>query len=199
MKLYQNAASANCYKIRLALTQLELPFERVEINLLPPAERPAELLALNPAGRVPFLQVSERFGLPESGAILHYLAEGSALLPDGREERADVLRWMFFEQNLHEPNIATSRYWLKLSGRPEERAAVLPLWHANGVAVLETMDAHLSDHAFFAAGQYTIADIALYGYTHVADEGGFDLAPYGHLAAWMERVRNQPGHVPMEG
>lgn len=197
MKLYTNHQSANCYKITLALAQLGKPCEVVDVGLVPFAERPRKFLELNPGGRVPLLVMDDGFALPESGAILCTIAEGSELFPRQPRARAEILRWMFFEQNLLEPNIATSRYWKRISGRPEEREAVYPLWHSNGVHVLGVMDGHLKTHDFFAAGRYTIADIALYGYTHVCEEGGFDLGPHRNVRAWLERVRTQPGHVPM--
>lgn len=197
MKLFANRDSANCYKVDLTLQRLELPYERVEVELVPLAERPAELLARHPGGRVPFLAVDENFGLSESGAILNFLAQGTELLPDDARGRAEVLRWMFFEQNHLEPNIATKRYWVHLSGRPEERAEVFPLWQANGEWTLEQMERHLSAHDYFATGRFTIADIALFGYTHVAPEGGFPLDPYPALRAWIERVQAEPRYVAM--
>ena len=197
MRLYRNAASANCYKITLALAQLGKPCEVLDVGLVPFAERPAEFLQLNPGGRVPLLVTDDGFALPESGAILCLIADGTDLLPSEAHARAEVLRWMFFEQNLHEPNIATSRYWKTLSGHPEERDAVYPLWHSNGVHALKDMDDHLAANDFFAAGQYTIADIALFGYTHVCEEGGFDLGSHPNVRAWLDRVREQPGHVAM--
>ncbi len=127
MRLYRNAASANCYKITLALAQLGKPCEVIDVGLVPFAERPAEFLELNPGGRVPLLVTDDGFALPESGAILCLIADGTDLFPSEAHARAEVLRWMFFEQNLHEPNIATSRYWKTLSGRPEERDSVYPL------------------------------------------------------------------------
>lgn len=197
MRLYRNRLSANCYKISLALAQLGKPCEIVEVGLVPFGDRPKEFLDLNPGGRVPLLVMDDGFALPESGAILCTIAEGSELFPSELRARAEVLRWMFFEQNLLEPNIATSRYWKAISGRPEEREAVYPLWQSNGVHVLGVMDEHLKTHDFFAAGRYTIADIALYGYTHVCEEGGFDLEPHANVRAWLDRVKKQPGHVGM--
>jgi glutathione S-transferase len=197
MRLYRNVASANCYKISLALAQLGKPCEVIDIDLVPYPDRPPEFLERNPGGRVPLLVTDDGFALPESGAILCLLAEGTRLFPSEARPRVEVLRWMFFEQNQVEPNIATSRYWKTLSGRPEGRESVYPLWHANGVHALQVMDAHLATNDFFAAGRYTIADIALYGYTHVCGEGDFDLGPHPNVRNWLDRVRAQQGHVPM--
>lgn len=195
LTLYENAVSGNCYKIRLLLAHLEKEYERVSIDLVGFDQRPKAVLEATPEGRLPALVLDDGRTLFESNAILHYLARGSAFLPEDPVEQTEALAWMFFEQNLHEPNIATRRYWVSIAESSAPRAAQLDFWHANGTRILGVMDAELAKRDWFAAGRFTIADIALYAYTHVAEEGGFDLAPLEHLGAWMERVREQPGHV----
>ena len=197
MKLYDNPVSGNCYKVRLLLTQLVIPFETVTVDISHGAERPSEFLATTPIGKVPVLQVSDDTYLAESNAILCYLAEDTLLLPGDRVYQARIHQWLFFEQNLHEPFIATSRYWRHVADRPGEVQNQIEFWAMRGKQALEVMDRHLTTHDFFACDRYTIADIALYAYTHVADEGGFDLAPYSAIHAWFDRVRAQPNHVPI--
>ena len=196
LRLYNMSASGNCYKVRLLLAQLGLEYETVPVEPHP-APRPPELAELNPAGRAPTLALEDGSALPESGAILWYLAEGTPFLPDGRRERAEVLAWMFFEQNLHEPNIATRRFWVHIHRDTSSVEPWLARWHEQGVSVLRTMERHLERHDWFACDRYTIADVALYGYTHVAPEGGFDLAPHPAIRAWLERVQAEPRHVAM--
>ena len=197
LRLYDYLPSGNGYKVRLLLHQLGIPFERIDVDILTGATRTPEFLAKNPNGRIPMLEISPEERLAESNAILFYLAEGTPFLPKARWQRAKVLEWSFFEQYSHEPNIATSRFWIRFLGLNEERRAGLEKKRALGYAALDVMEKHLARTAFFVADTYTIADIALYAYTHVADEGGFDLAPYGAVRAWMDRVRAQPGHVPI--
>ena len=202
LRLHDNASSGNCYKVRLLLTQLGLPFERIEYDTDAGTTRtPAYLRDVNPNGRVPALQLEDGRCLAESNAILWYLAEGTPFLPrttdeEGRWHRAQVLQWMFFEQYSHEPNIATVRHWIthNLEMTPERQAA-LPGKRKWGVAALEVMEQHLAARRFFAGDAYSIADIALYAYTHVAPEGGFDLAPYPALRSWLGRVAEQPRHI----
>ena len=197
VRLYDNLFSGNGYKIRLLLTQLGGEFERVEMDIYHGATRTPAYLAINPNGRIPVLETAEGKRLAESNAILFYLAEGTAFLPEEGWERAEVLQWMFFEQYSHEPNIATSRSWLTHGELTAERRTALEQKRPLGYAALGVMEGHLEERAFFVAERYTIADIALYAYTHVADEGGFDLAPYPAIKAWLERVRSQPGHIPI--
>jgi glutathione S-transferase len=196
LRLYDYLPSGNGYKVRLLLTQLGIPFERVELDIVKGATRTPEFLAKNPNGRIPVLELETGELLPESNAILFYLANGTPFLPAGRCEQAQVLQWMFFEQYSHEPNIATVRFWTH-SGMTEERRAMLSQKRRLGYAALDVMEGHLKSKEFFVAGRYSIADIALYAYTHVADEGGFDLSPYGSIHKWLERVRSQPGHIPI--
>ena len=200
LRLYDYLPSGNGYKVRLLLTQLNLPFERVELDILKGHTRTPEFLKKNPNGRIPLLELGNGQFLAESDAILFYLAEGTPpgtpLLPADRFGRAQVLQWMFFEQYSHEPNIATVRFWMH-SGMTPERQALLEPKRQLGYAALQVMERHLATRRFFVGEQYSIADIALYAYTHVADEGGFDLAPYAAIHAWFERVRSQPRHIPI--
>ena len=197
MRLYDFLESGNGYKVRLALHQLGIPFERVEMDIVAGATRTPGFLAKNPNGRIPTLELPDGTFLAESNAIVFYLADGTPLLPTDRLERAQVLQWMFFEQYSHEPNIATSRYWLHhVELTPERRAALVEKKRA-GDAALGVMETHLASRTFFVGERYTIADIALYAYTHVADEGGFDLEPFSAVRAWLARVASQPRHVPI--
>jgi glutathione S-transferase len=197
--LHQMHVSGNCYKVRLAARQLGVPLELRNYGLHDGTTRKPEFLAKNPNGRVPMLELEEGRMLPESGAILWYLAEGSRLVPADRWARAEVLQWMFFEQYSHEPYVAVARFWLAFA--PPEKLAekrhLVPEWHARGNAALGVMETHLKRHDWFAGNQYSIADIALYGYTHCAADGGFDLAEYPAVSAWLARVAVQPGHVPL--
>jgi glutathione S-transferase len=202
MLLHDNASSGNAYKVRLLLTQLGLPFQRREYDIDRGATRtPAFLREKNANGRIPVLELDDGRCLAESNAILWYLAEGTPLVPEaedeaGRWQRAQALQWMFFEQYSHEPNIATVRYWIthQVEMTPE-RTAALPGKRRQGVAALEVMEQHLRARPFFAGERYSIADIALYAYTHVAEEGGFDLAPFAAVRGWMARVAAEPGHL----
>ena len=200
--LHEDPISGNCYKIRLTAALLGLPLERRAYDILKGETRtPAFLEQVNANGRIPVLQAGDRF-LPESNAACWYLADGSALIPAGRFDRADMLRWMFFEQYNHEPNVATLRFWLAFVGEaklaPEQRALLASKRRA-GEAALALMDEHLAQRRWFAAEAPSLADIALFAYTHVAPEGGFELARYPHIEAWLDRVRGLPGFVDMEG
>jgi glutathione S-transferase len=195
--LYNSQVSGNCYKVRLLLAQLGLPYERREVDVVNRANR-AELLGdKNPALRVPVLELHDGRCLAESNAILWYLADGTPYLPEDDFERAQVLQWLFFEQYSHEPYIAVARFWVTILGQPERYAAELEAKRAGGYAALDAMERQLSGGRFLVGDRYSIADIALYAYTHVADEGGFDLGPYAALGAWLDRVAAQPGHVPI--
>jgi glutathione S-transferase len=196
-RLYDYLESGNGYKVRLLLTQLGIPFERIELDIIRGETRTAEFLAKNPNGRIPLLEIEPGQFLAESNAIMFYLAEGTTFLPTDRFERAQVLQWMFFEQYSHEPNIATSRFWLSHNLLTDERRSQLPQKQTLGYAALEVMEKHLTARSFFVGERYTIADIALYAYTHVAHEGGFDLLKYPYTRAWLERVKSQPNHIPI--
>jgi glutathione S-transferase len=195
LRLYDYLASGNGYKIRLLLTQLDIPFERIELDILKGETRTPQYLARNPNGRIPLLELGNGTNLAESNAILFYLAEGTSFLSDQRLERAQSLQWMFFEQYSHEPNIATSRFWLQHFELTPERSAGLQLKRPLGYAALDVMERHLTERNFFVGERYSIADIALYAYTHVAEEGGFELNRYAAVRSWLGRVRTQPRHV----
>jgi glutathione S-transferase len=196
IRLHDNLSSGNGYKARLLLAQLGIPFERVEYDIDRAETRTPEFLRMNPNGRVPVLELEDGRFIPESNAILFYLAEGTQFLPDDRFERAQVLSWAFFEQYSHEPNIASPRYWITHNlPMTEERRVMLEPKRKLGYAALGVMEGHLKDREFFVGDRYSIADIALYAYTHVADEGGFDLGNFPSINTWLERVAAQPGHV----
>ncbi|XWK89292.1 MAG: glutathione S-transferase family protein [Phormidium sp.] len=194
-KLYEFFSSGNCYKIRLLLTQLDIPFQRIEINILKGESRTPEFLTKNLNGRTPVLEIEPGKFLAESNAILFYLSEGTDFLPTDSFEKAQILQWLFFEQYSHEPYIATSRYWISILGKAEEYREALNQKRAGGEAALKVMEQHLSQHHFFVGERYTIADIALFAYTHVADEGGFDLSEFPAIQAWIKRVQAQPKHI----
>ncbi len=197
-RLYDFLESGNGYKVRLLLTQLGISFERIELDITKGETRTPEYLAKNPNGRIPLLETDGGEFLAESNAILFHLAEGTPFLPAEPLERARVLQWMFFEQYSHEPNIATSRFWLHHLEIDEARRQALAQKQEGGHAALAVMEGHLNGRREFFVGKgYTIADIALYAYTHVADEGGFDLGRYPNLRTWLERVRGQPRHIPI--
>ena len=200
MRLHDYLPSGNGYKVRLLLTQLGIPFERIEYDVTAGETRtPGFLRDVNPNGRVPVLELDDGRLLPESNAALFYLAEGTPFLPDDRFERAKALQWMFFEQYSHEPNIAVARAWLHVFGvdMTEERRDALATKQKLGYEALRVMEEHLEGKSFFVGGRYSVADIALYAYTHVAHEGGFDLGGSPAVRAWIERVAAQPGHVPI--
>ena len=195
MKLYDNADSGNAYKVRLTLAHLRLPFERIALDTDNGETRTPEFLATNPNGKVPTIVLANGEVLCESNAILFYLASGTPLLPDDTLERARVLQWMFFEQYSHEPNIAVSRHVLKHLALSDERRALVESKREPGYRALSVMEGHLADRRYFVAERFTIADIALYAYTHVADEGDFDLGDFPAIRGWIARVAGQPGHV----
>jgi glutathione S-transferase len=197
LTVYGMADSGNCYKVKLALEQLKLPYRWVEVSTTKGETRTREFLARNPNGQVPTLQLEDGGFLPESGAILCYLAEGSPLLPAQRLARARVLQWMFFEQYSHEPCIAVARAILRYQPPDSPRRAELPRLQERGHKALGVMQQHLAREPFFAGGRYSIADIALYAYTHCAADGGFELARYPAIVAWLARIRAQPRHVPL--
>jgi len=195
MLLYDSPVSGNCYKVRLLLALLDTPYERRTMDVVDRSNRREVLGELNPALRVPTLVLDDGRALGESGAILWYLGEGTRFVPEDRYDRAQVLQWMFFEQDDHEPAIAVARFWLAYSGRPEEFADRLPERIAAGERALAAMERHLDDRQFLVGDGITLADIALYAYTHVAGEGGFDLEPYPAIRSWLARVAAEPNHV----
>jgi glutathione S-transferase len=196
--LYDSPVSGNCYKVRLILAFLGLPYERRTMDVADRTNRADVLGGLNPALRVPTLVLDDGRALAESGAILWYFGEGTALVPADRYERAQVLQWMFFEQYDHEPSIAVVRFWVRYSGRPEAFAERLEERVAAGYRALDAMERSLARREFLVGSSPTLADIALYAYTHVAPEGGFDLSGYPAIGAWLERVAAMPRHVPIE-
>jgi glutathione S-transferase len=198
--LHEYAPSGNCYKIRLTAAHLGLTLERRGYDITRGETRTPQFLAeVNANGRIPVLQIGDRF-LPESNAACLYLADGSALIPQNRFERADMLRWMFWEQYNHEPNVATLRFWRTMIGEEaltDLQRAMLPAKRAGGEEALALMDRDLRTRNFLLGDRFKLADIVLYAYTHVAGEGGFDLARYPAVTAWLVRVAALPGHVPL--
>jgi glutathione S-transferase len=196
--LHEYANSGNCYKIRLTAAHVGARLDRREYDILKGETRtPAFLATVSANGRIPVLQIGERL-LPESNAVCIWLAHGSALIPEDRFDHADMLRWMFWEQYNHEPNVATLRFWRTMIGEAnlsDAQRVQMPAKQAAADAALALMEDHLARRDWFAAGRFTLADIALYAYTHVAGEGGFDLARYPALSAWLARVAGQPGHI----
>jgi glutathione S-transferase len=199
--LHEYSQSGNCYKIRLTAALLGLAIERREYDIMKGETRTPDFLAsVNPNGRIPVLQIGGRF-IPESNAACFYLADGTVLMPDDRFERADMLRWMFLEQYNHEPNVATLRFWLAFVGEErlsELQRTLLPGKREAGEAALRLMEEHLASRDFFVGDRLSLADVALYAYTHVAEEGGFDLGRYLAITAWIARIASAPGYVSMD-
>ncbi|HEY8509275.1 MAG TPA: glutathione S-transferase family protein [Steroidobacteraceae bacterium] len=195
--LYDYLDSGNGYKVRLLLAQLQQPYTWVNVDILAGETRKPEFLARNPNGRIPTVQLDDGTFLAESNAILWYFAEGTPFVPSSRLGRAQVLQWMFFEQYSHEPYVATPRFILKHLPKDSPRYAELPERLEKGRAALAVMETHLRDRSFFVEERYSIADIALYAYTHVAHEATLDLNPYPAVRKWLERVASQPHHIPI--
>jgi glutathione S-transferase len=195
LRLYDDPISGNGYKVRLVLTQLGLPFEYVAVDSMKSETRTPAFLAKNPNGRIPTLKLEDGTYLAESGAIVWYLAEGTKLAPADRRARGQTLQWMFFEQYSHEPYVAVARFWKHLPKMSAEQQRQLPDRIKRGYAALDVMEKHLATRSFFVSERYGLADIALYAYSHVAHEGGFDLAPYPAIRAWLARVAAQPDHI----
>jgi glutathione S-transferase len=195
MLLYDSPISGNCYKVRLLLAHLGVAYERRAVDVVDRSNRAEFLGDLNPALRVPTLVLDDGRPLPESGAILWYFGEGTPFVPGDRYERAQVLQWMFFEQYELEVTVAVVRFWLNFSGRPEAFADQLDAKMAAGYKTLDAMERYLPGREFFVGSSPTLADIALYGYTHVAHEGGFEMARYPEIRGWLGRVAALPGHV----
>ena len=193
--LYDYLDSGNGYKIRLLMAQLQQTYRHVELDIMRGETRTPQFLAKNPNGRIPTLEFEDGQCLAESNAILWYLAEGSAFLPTGRLARAEVLQWLFFEQYSHEPYVATPRFILRHLPEDHPRRVELPKRQELGRAALAVMEGHLARRSYFVGGRYSVADIALYAYTHVAEEGGLELAPYPKVRAWLVRVAAQPRYV----
>jgi glutathione S-transferase len=197
--LYSMQRSGNSYKVRLALARLGIPYKLVEVDILQGESRTPEFLAKNPNGQVPLLEAAPGRHLAESNAILWYVARGTTLAPEDPIERAEALQWMFFEQHSLEPNLGSAYFWLSLvKGGRDLQSHALEDWMENGHHALGVMEMHLSKHDFFVDGRLTIADIALYAYTHVAHQCDFDLSRYPAVRAWLKRIAAEPGYVPMD-
>jgi glutathione S-transferase len=199
--LHEYAASGNCYKVRLTAAFVGVPLERREYDIMKGETRTADFLAnVNANGRIPVLQVGGRF-IPESNAACYYVADGSTLIPTDRFDHADMLRWMFWEQYNHEPNIATMRFWMGWVGEDrlsEVQRLQMPGKREAGNAALKLMDDRLDGREWFVGDAMTLADICLFAYSHVAGDADFDLAAYPHVTAWIERIKAQPGYLPMD-
>ncbi|MEO1203432.1 MAG: glutathione S-transferase family protein [Pseudomonadota bacterium] len=196
-RVYGDRRSGNCYKVELVMHELALPYEWVEVDILAGQSRTPDFLTMNPNGRIPLLDLGDGRFLSESNAIIGYLAEGSPLLPVDRFHRALVYQWLFFEQYSHEPYIATSRFIVKYLGNPPEKAQTLLEKQAPGHAALKLMDEHLQTREFLTGDHFTIADVALYAYTHVAGDGGFALKDYDAIRVWLKRIEMRAGYRPM--
>jgi glutathione S-transferase len=197
--LYSMQRSGNSYKVRLALARLGIPYRLVEVNILQGESRTPEFLAKNPNGQVPLLEVAPNRHLAESNAILWYVAGGTTLAPEDRIERAEALQWMFFEQHSLEPNIGAAYFWLALiKGGRDLQSHALEDWMENGDRALQVMEMHLAGHCYFVAERFTIADIALYAYAHLASQCDFNLARFPAVCDWIDRVAAEPGYVPMD-
>ncbi|MBO3463633.1 glutathione S-transferase family protein [Aetokthonos hydrillicola Thurmond2011] len=195
LQLYDFLPSGNGYKVRLLLTQIGVPFERIEVNIIKGETQRPDFLSKNPNGKIPVLQIETGKYLTESNAIMVYLSEGTEFLPYDRFLRAQVLQWLFFEQNSHEPFIATSRFWISILGKADEYKEAIAQKREPGYAALRVMENHLKTRDFLVGGRYSIADISLFAYTHVADEGGFEMTQFPAIQAWIERVKAQPRYI----
>ncbi|MEM7595001.1 MAG: glutathione S-transferase family protein [Cyanobacteria bacterium P01_A01_bin.83] len=194
-KLYDFLPSGNSYKVRLLFSLLGISFERINVNILEGETQTPQFLSKNPNGKIPLLEIASDKFLAESNAILYYLSQGTQFFPSDKYAQAQIMQWLFFEQYSHEPNIATSRYWISILEQPEKYQAQLQQKHQLGNAALEVMERHLSNKKFLVAQTYTIADIALYGYTHVAEEGGFNLQQFPNILSWLNRIAAHPNHI----
>lgn len=196
-RVYGDRISGNCYKIALVMNELALPYEWVDVDIVQGESRTEEFLAMNPNGKIPLLDLGDGRYLSESNAIIGYLAEGSALLPVDDFHRALVYQWLFFEQYSHEPNIAVARFIVKYLGNPADRSEQLENTRKPGYRALSIMEEQLRTREFLTGDHFTIADVSLYAYTHVADEGGFSLEDYPSTRAWLSRAEARPGYVQM--
>ena len=197
MRVYGMSSSGNCHKVRMVLEALKLPYDWTEIDTVRGDTRTMQFLAMNPNGKAPLLEIEPGNYLPESNAIIFYLADGTPLLPNDRLSRARVLQWLFFEQYSHEPYIAVARFLRKFHPDPASQRTLADTKMNGGYRALEVMEQHLGRGPFFVGERYTVADIALYAYTHVAHDGGFDLERFPSVRAWLARVKAQPGYVGM--
>jgi glutathione S-transferase len=195
LKLYEYASSGNCYKIRLLLNQLGIAYQRIPVDILNGESRSAEFLMMNPVGKTPVLEIIPGRYLSESNAIIYYLADGTEFLPIDRWERSQVMQWLCFEQYSHEPNIATVRFWMAIANIAEQKREAIAQKQELGYAALRIMEQHLKEHKYFVGDRYSIADIALYAYTHVAAEGNFDLSQFPAILTWCDRINSQPNYL----
>ena len=195
--LYGDSQSGNCYKVQLLMNHLDIEFEWHHINILGGGTHTDEFLAMNPNGKIPVLELPDGSYLSESNAILNYLAAGSSYLPDDRLLRARVLQWQFFEQYSLEPYLSTSRFIVKYLGRPKKHEQILQAKKAGGYKALQVMEKHLEQNDWLVGDKITIADLSLFGYTHVAHEGGFGLSDFPFIMDWLKRIKNHPGHIKM--
>lgn len=197
LKIYGDSRSGNCYKIQLLCSEMGVDYDWEEVDIIAGDTRTPQFLAMNSNGKIPLLALPDGRYLPESNAILFYLADGSEFFAGDAYARAEILQWMFFEQYSHEPNIATSRFIIKYLGNPADRQSGLEEKKIGGYKALEIMEQQLRRHAFIAGDNYNIADIALFAYTHVADEGGFKLDDYAAIREWITTIKGRPNFVPM--
>lgn len=194
-KLYDFLPSGNGYKVRLLLTQLQISFELIQLDILKQETRTAEFLHKNPNGKIPVLEIDSNKFIFESNAILYYLSQGTDYFPQDKYQQSQVMQWLFFEQYSHEPNIATPRFWITELKQAEEYREQIEQKRKLGYKALNIMEQHLKNRDFFVANKYTIADIGLYAYTHVAEEGGFDLSNFLAINSWFKKVKSQPRHI----
>ena len=194
-KLYDFLPSGNGYKVRLLLNNLEIPCELIELNILQGETRTSDFLVKNPNGKIPLLEIAPNKFISESNAILFYLSQGTKYFPEDKYEQGKVMEWLFFEQYSHEPNIATPRFWISILKQADQYQKEIEQKRKLGYAALNVMKQHLKERDFFVANKYTIADIALYAYTHVAEEGGFDLTQFPAINTWFTRIESQPRYI----
>ena len=194
-KLYDFLPSGNGYKVRLLLTQLQISFELIELNILNKETRTPEFLHKNPNGKIPLLEIAPEQFISESNAILYYLSQGTEYFPQDKYEQTQVMQWLFFEQYSHEPNLATPRYWISVLKQPDRYQEQIEQKQKLGYAALNVMEQYLQNHEFLVEDKYSIADIGLYAYTHVATEGGFDLTKFPAILAWFKTIESQPRYI----
>ena len=197
LKLYGDVKSGNCYKVKLVAEQIQKPYDWIDVDIMNGDTQTPEFRQVNPAGKIPVLVSADGKTLAESNAIIWYLAQDTHLLPTGQFAQAEILQWMFFEQYMHEPFIATARFIKLYLGNPANKQDELAGKMEKGYQALDVMEQHLSSSSFFVGGVYSIADVALFAYTHVAEEGGFSLKDYPHIRHWIDRVAAQEGFIPL--
>ncbi|HEY9639627.1 MAG TPA: glutathione S-transferase family protein [Coleofasciculaceae cyanobacterium] len=197
-KLYNFPQSGNCYKVRLLLSQLGIPFEQVNVNILQQETKLPDFLQKNPNGKVPVLEIDPETCLAESNSILLYLAEGTPFLPEAKRDRAQVTQWLFFEQFSLGANLSRPRFWISIAKQADQFAPLIEYHQRQGNVALQVLEQHLTDRPFAIGEPYTIADIALYAYTHMAEAGGYDMSQFPKIGEWCDRVRSQPRHIAID-